>query len=224
MMAGHVQAQCLSCAPSHARMDVVQAEIAALFAQQGCQPEQVQTDRAPCFLGAEARDRLAVPSRLTLWLAGLGIRHQLIPVRQPHRNGAVERFHGAVEHSWRDEVAGLEALRAVWNVEKPPLDAAHQPYRGQAHFRMERVWALLARVRVWRRVDVQGKVGLFNRQVRVGREAAGQEVEVSFDAEQRQVVIRDVHAVVRCTPPLPWLTAEWLWEPVPLTDQAPHVP
>lgn len=214
-MAGSSQAQCLLCCPSQARMSVVQAELARLLATRGCQPQQLQSDRAPCFLGAEAGERAAVPSRLSLWLAGLGISHQLIPVRQPQHNGAVE-------HSWRGEAGGLDALRTVWNVEKPTLDAAHQPYRGRAGFRLARVWDVLATVRVWRRVDSQGKVGLWNRPLRVGRGAAGQEVAVTFAAEQRRV--SDAHAVVLREVALPWLTEDWLWEPVPLADQAAHPP
>lgn len=187
VMAGHVQAQCLTCVPTPVQMDAVQATLAAVMGSLGLQPEQIQTDHGPCFLGAEERRRLAVPGRLTLWLASLGVAHRFIPVRRPQRNGAVERFHGAVETSWRGEAGGLEALQVVWNVEKPDLDAAHQPYQGWAGTRLERVWALLATVQVQRRVDAQGKCGLFGRPLRVGMAAAGQEVTIRFDAARRLV-------------------------------------
>ena len=178
----------------------------------------------PCFLGAEEGRRLAVPGRLTLWLASLGIAHRFSPVRQPHHNGAVERFHGAVETSWRGEAGGLEALRAVWNVEKPDLDTAHTSYRGKAGSSLVQVWTLLAEVRVARRVDSQGKCGLFGRPLRVGQVAAGQEVAISFDAPRRLVVIADAHAVVLREVELPWLTLDWLWEPVLLSAQALDFP
>lgn len=221
-MAGHVQARCLQCRPSRPRMADVQADLAHLLATEGRQPEQIQSDRAPCFLGAPEGQWAAVPGRLSLWLAGLGIAHRLLPARHPQQNGAVERFHGAIEHSWRAEADGVDALRRVWNVDKPALDAAHQPYRGRAGFRMAWVWALLATVRVRRRVDAQGKFGLWNRPVRVGHRAAGQEVTVCFDAARQRVIISDAHAVVLREVTLDWLSAEWLWEPVPLTDQAAH--
>lgn len=223
-MAGHVQAQCLSCIPTPAQMDAVQAALAEVMASLGLQPEQIQTDHGPCFLGAEERRRLAVPGRLTLWLASLGIAHRFIPVRAPHRNGAVERFHGAVEMSWRGEVGGLEALRRVWNVEKPVLDAAHTPYSGTAGSRLDRVWALLAGVQVERRVDSQGKCGLGGRPLWVGQAAAGQEVTIRFDAARRLVVVRDAHAIVLREVALEWLTVDWLWEPVPLSAQALDIP
>src|SRR5207244_6169195 len=99
-------------------MDLAQAGLAACFAQRGCQPEIIQTDRGACFLGAEGGASAAVPSRLTLWLWGLGIEHRLNPAHTPQRNGAVERFHGGVEHSWAGEMDGVAALIAVWNVDR----------------------------------------------------------------------------------------------------------
>jgi transposase InsO family protein len=117
-------------------MDVVQADLAHRFATLGCIPRQIQTDRHPCFLGAAEPSRAALPGRFTLWLVGLGIGHRLIPVRRPQRNGAVERFHGAVERSWRGEAGGLAALIAVWNAERPPLSRRPRRYRGRAGFAM----------------------------------------------------------------------------------------
>jgi hypothetical protein len=205
-------------------MEVVQAELAHLFATGGRIPRQVQTDRHPCFLGAEEPTRAALPGRLTLWLAGLGIGHRLIPVRRPQRNGAVERFHGGVEHSWRDEADGLEALTAVWNVTRPPLSARHRSYRGRAGFAMARVWDLLGQTQVQRQVNRQGKLSLWDRTVWVGMRAPKQTVTVTFDPVTHRAVVRDAHERVLREAPLPWLTADWLWAPVPLTDQHAHGP
>lgn len=224
VVAGQRLARCLACRPCAPQMDAVQAHLAACLAVHGLQPRQIQTDRAACFLGAHGREPAAVPSRLTLWLAGLGVRHVLLPPRSPYRNGAVERFNGAVEHSWQAEAGGLEALRAVWNTEKPALDAAHRPYRGRAGFRMARVWTLLGTVCVGRRVDRQGKFGLWGRLIWVGSALAGQEIEVRFDASAQRLVIQAVRQELRRDLPLPWLTADWLWTPVPLTHQAAHPP
>lgn len=205
-------------------MDRVQADLAHLFARLGRIPRAIQTDRHPCFLGAEGAARAALPSRLTLWLAGLGIGHRLLPVRRPQRNGAVERFHGGIEHSWRGEAGGLEALTRVWNVERPPLSAAHRPYRGRRGFAMRRVWALLGQTQVVRQVNHQGKLRLWNHDVWVSAEAAGQTVSVRFDPTTRQAVIRDAHERVLRARALPWLTAAWLWAPVARTDQRAHCP
>lgn len=200
------------------------AGLAACCAALGCQPQVVQTDRGACFLGAEGGASAAIPSRFTLWLWGLGVEHHLIPARTPQHNGAVERFHGGVEHSWAGEEGGLAALIAVWNVDKPPLDEGHRPYRGRAGFDWARVWSQLGQVRVRRRVDRQGKLSLWDRPVRIGRAHAKQQVVVTFDATRRRVVVCDERETVLAEVDLPWLTVEWLWAPVSLTDQAPHPP
>jgi transposase InsO family protein len=201
-----------------------QAGLAACFARLGCQPPIVQTDRGACFLGAEGGAQTAVPSRLTLWLWGLGSEHRLNPPRTPQRNGAVERFHGAVEHSWAGEADGMAALQAVWNLDRPPLDEGHQPYRGRAGFAMQAVWRKLGQVRVTRRVNRQGKLSLWDRSVGIGREHANQKVTVTFAAERRRVLVHDAHEVLLAEREVPWLTCDWLWAAVPRTDQAPHAP
>ena len=96
-------------------MTAVQATLQALMTREGRQPAVLQTDRGPCFVGAEGGATKAVPGRLTLWLWGHGIEHRLLPPGTPHRNGAVERWNGAIEGSWAGEPGGLDELRAVWN-------------------------------------------------------------------------------------------------------------
>ena len=203
-------------------MDAVQAALAGLFARLGLVPRQVQTDRGGCFLGAEGGERAAVPSRLTLWLAGLGIDHRLIPPRCPQRNGAVERFHGGVEYSWTGEADGLEALRVVWNVDKAPVGEGHRPYPGRGGFEMARVWALLGQARVTRQVSRQGTISLWDRAIYVGRSLSGQEVTLTVDASAQRLIVADRHEAVVASKALSWLTAEWLWAPVSRTDHAAH--
>lgn len=205
-------------------MDRVQAELAHVFAQEGLMPRQIQTDRHPAFLGAEEPDRAALPSRLTLFLAGLDIGHRLIPVRRPQRNGAVERFHGALELSWRDEPGGAAALVDVWNAERPPLSRRHRCYRGRQGFSLRRVWVLLGQTTVRRHVSRQGTISLWDHPVRAGMAVAGQAVTVRFDPATRQAVIVDAHEQTVRTAALPWLTADWLWAPVAPTDLQPHPP
>jgi hypothetical protein len=205
-------------------MRAVQAALAGLFAALGLVPRHVQTDHGACFLGADTAQRAAVPSRITLWLTGLGIAHRFIPVRRPAHNGAVERVHGALGQSWRGEAGGIEALIAVWNVERPPLAAGHRPYPGRAGFDLGRVWVLLAQTQVRRQVDRAGRISLWNRPVWVSKRLVGQAVTVGFDAARRRVVIRDAHERLVREAELAWLTADWLWEPVALTDQGAHSP
>jgi transposase InsO family protein len=205
-------------------MDRVQADLAHLFAELDLIPHQIQTDRHPCFLGAEEPSREALPSPFTLWLAGLGIAHRLIPVRRPQRNGAVERFHGGLEHSWRGEPGGDAALATVWNAERPSLSPRHRRYRGRRGFRLHQSWALLAHTAVVRQVNRQGKLRLWNHDLWIGSQVAGQTVTVRFDATTRCAVILDAHEQVVRARPLPWLTVDWLWAPVARSDHRAHCP
>lgn len=148
----------------------------------------------------------------------------MIPVRTPQHNGAVERFHGGVEHSWAGEADGLAALIAVWNVDRPPLAEGHRPYLGRAGFDGLHLWHKLGQVRVVRRVDRQGKLSLWDRPVRIGQRHADRQVVVTFAAERRQVVVRDAREALLAELTLPWLTDDWLWEAVALTDHCVHRP
>jgi transposase InsO family protein len=156
-VAGRHGARCLLSAPLPERMTAVQGALAGLLTRLGHQPATVQTDRGPCFVGAEGGPSKAAPGRLTLWLWGHGIEHRLLPPGTPTRNGAVERWNGAVERSWAGEEGGLAALAEVWNWGKPAAASAERPYGGRAGWRAARMWERLARVRVERKVDRQGK-------------------------------------------------------------------
>ncbi|MGA7671099.1 MAG: hypothetical protein WBW04_11810, partial [Nitrolancea sp.] len=177
------------------------------------QPAEVQTDRGACFVGADGGSRAAVPGRLTLWLWGFAIRHRILPPGKPYRNGAVERFNGAIERNWQGETDGLAALQTVWNHGKPAGNTG-RVYPGRAGFQMEQVWTGLATVRVKRRVNDQGRLSLWDRPVSIGQAAAGTEVVVTFDAERRMVVIRDKRDRLIAERALTWLTMDWLWDGV----------
>jgi hypothetical protein len=193
-------------------MAAVLMQFHALMAREGRQPTVVQTDRDPCFLGAEGGATKALPGRLTLWLWGHGIVHRLLRSGRPQRNGAVERWNGAVVRSWAGEPGGLDALQAVWNWEKaPPPAGPPTPYRARAGWQWERVWQGLAQVRVERKVDRQGRLSLWDRPVRLGQRWADRTVVVTFDADRHLAVIRDEHGALLKDVPLPWLTPDWVW-------------
>jgi hypothetical protein len=211
---------CLAVQPvAGTRTDLVLPALHRVMRERGEQPAVVQTDRDPCFVGAEGGERRALPGRLTLWLWGLGIAHRVLPPAKPWRNGAVERLQGAVEHSWAGEPDGLAALLAVWNHGKATA-AAPRPYQDRAGFALARVWDGLARARVERSVDAQGKLSVWDRPLRVGRRWAGQTVALTFDPSRRLVVVRDRHEAILAERPLPWLTADWLWAGVDGAAQA----
>ncbi|MGH2534540.1 MAG: hypothetical protein ACRDJW_19925 [Thermomicrobiales bacterium] len=211
VVAGPHGGLCLAVEPvAGERTAIVLATLHRLMRQRGEQPAVLQTDRGPCFVGAEGGERRALPGRLTLWLWGLGITHRVLPPGKPWRNGAVERFQGAVEHSWTGEPDGLAAPRAVWNHGKAGAGTT-LPYQGRAGFDLARVWAGLARGRVTRSVDAQGKRSVWDRPLRVGRRWALRPVVVTFDAPRRVAVVRDKQDTALVERALPWLTAAWLW-------------
>jgi hypothetical protein len=220
-MVGPRNGPCVDLVPvAGAQTAVVIATLAQMMTHIGEQPAVLQTDRDPCFVGVEGSARKAVPGRFTLWLWGLGITHRILPPAKPWRNGAVERLHGAIEHSWRGEDGGIADLRDVWNHGKV-APATHRPYGGRAGFALERVWARLAESRVARSVDAQGKLSVWDRPLRVGSRWAGQTVVVTFDPVRRLAIIRtkQEHILAECA--LPWLTEAWIWDG-DAADQALH--
>jgi hypothetical protein len=86
------------------------------------------------------------------------------------------------------------------------------------------VWTLLGQTQVQRQVTRQGTLSLWDRNVYVGAQAAGQTVTVRFDPTTRQVLVCDGHERLLRAVALPWLTADWLWAPVPPTDHHAHAP
>ncbi|MFN8453884.1 MAG: helix-turn-helix domain-containing protein [Anaerolineae bacterium] len=78
----------------------VQQDCRIAFTQWGL-PDAIQTDRAPIFLD---KDTTPYPTRLSLWWAGLGIEHRLIPRHTSKRNGSAERSHRTLnERTLRDQ-------------------------------------------------------------------------------------------------------------------------
>ena len=187
-------------------------ELDRLMTARQAQPAVPQTDRGSCFVGAEGGNRTAVPGRLPLGLWGVGLRHPILSAAKPWRKGAVERFNGAIEHSWQGETDGLADPRVVWNWGKTVAEPVI-PYGGRAGFSLAKVGQGLATVRVRRSVDVQGKLRLWERPVRVGTRWADREVLVTFDAAQQLVVFQDTHGQLIGEKPLPWLTEDWRWAP-----------
>jgi hypothetical protein len=199
-------------------MTAVLAHLHARMTHRGPQPAVPQTDRGSCVLGTEGGATAALPGRLRRWLWGHGIVHRLTPAGQPQRSGAVERWTGAVAHSWAGEAGGLAELVAVWNWGKTLPAGAPTPYRGQDGWCWERVWHGLARVRVERHVDPQGKLSLWDRPVRIGQRWADRTVVVTFDADRQMVVIRDEHGALLKDLTLPWLTPAWIWADIEGAD------
>lgn len=155
-----------------------------------------------------------LPPVLALWLIGLGIDLIWNDPGCPQQNGVVERSQGTAKrwaepHTCQsatelqarlDEVDQLQ--REVYPVSAgqsrlglwPELARGGRPYRAGDEARrwdLGRVQAHLGGYLVPRRVDLQGKVSVYNRNLYVGTLHRGRDVWVMYDAEQASWLISD---------------------------------
>ncbi len=80
----------------------------------------------------------------------------------------------------------------------------------------------MAHVTVTRRVSRQGTTSLWDRPLRIGRRWADQPVVLTFDAARRRAIVRDERGTLLHELVLSWLTLDWLWADVPVTDHLAH--
>jgi transposase len=156
------------------------------------------------------------PTVVTLWLAGLGVAHDIAP--SALANGCVERFH----RTWFERVVrgsqfdSLQALQAASDQEvywinyklpchgrdcngQPPLTVypqalqARRPFsrqREQELFSLQRVYDYLANRFWWRRVNKAGQISLGGQRYGVRMALAGQDVRIDFDAHTAKFVVQ----------------------------------
>jgi transposase-like protein len=193
----------------------VRQVLRSAFAQWQTLPDSLQTDNEVC-LGGQPSDPL--PSLLTLWLVGLGVRHQFIRPNTPTDQAQIERTHrtldgfvGLPDRSL--DLAGLQARldceREMHNrwlpsrasdcagrsplVAHPELLRPRRPYaieRERELFDEQRVYDYLAGIVLERKVSRSGQIQLGGRSRSVGRAASGQLVQVVCDAAHREWVVR----------------------------------
>jgi transposase InsO family protein len=183
------------------------------FAEWGL-PDVLRTDQGTCFTGNFAQTRF--PSAFTLWLVGLGVKHETIPKGKVTQNGCVERFNRTYNNLvLRDgPFANLEQVRQVsrrtvhfLNQDypsqagrchgQPPLTAhpsarlKRRPYQQEQEaqlFSLQRVDQYLTQFRWQRRADQVGKVSLADQDYYLGRAQQGRVFDVVFDAAERTFV------------------------------------
>jgi transposase InsO family protein len=182
----------------------------------GTLPDAIQTDNEVC-LGGQPSDPL--PSHLTLWLVGLGIRHQFIRPGTPTDQAQIERTHRTLDNfaDLLDQRFDLATLQQRLDLEReqhngffpsrasncrgrPPLLAhpevlvPRRPYRPEWErqlFDLQQVYAYLATLQLQRKVSQVGQIQLAGRSVGVGRASVGQTVIVGCDPIARVWVVRD---------------------------------
>lgn len=153
-----------------------------------------------------------LPTALALWLIGAGVDLIWNPPRRPRRNGVVERSQD-VGQDWAEPGtcasaaelrARLDELDRIQRDEYPALGGRtrREAYPGLSHsgrpysrrhearqWDLARVLSWLSEQAVPRRVDVNGKVSVYDRCHWVGRQHMGRPVWVTLDPDTTEWVI-----------------------------------
>lgn len=183
------------------------------FTEWGTLPDSVLTDNELVLAGTPCDP---FPSKLTLWLRGLGVKHHHIRPHCPTDQPQVERGHRTLDNLTRDDESranvgalqhGLDRERHLYNqffpsrasdcAGRPPLVAhpellhPRRPYQPEwegALFDLQRVFDYLAEFAFERHISATGVVSLGRRLYSVGRRHAGKTVQVHCDAETHEWV------------------------------------
>jgi transposase-like protein len=192
----------------------VRSVIRRAFARWETLPDTIQTDNEAC-LGGQPTD--PAPSRLTLWLVGLGVQHRFIRPNTPTDQAQVERTHRTLDGfvGLPDPQFDLAALQQRLDTERelhnrwfasrasdcggrPPLVAHPELLRPRRRYSLEseralfneqRVYAYLASIPLTRKVTSTGQLHLYGAVRSVGRATAGQTVTVACDPQAREWVV-----------------------------------
>jgi transposase InsO family protein len=191
----------------------VRSVIRSACAIWGTLPDALQTDNELCLNGSPTDP---FPSRLTLWLIGLGVLHRRIRPGRPTDQAQIERSHRTLANfvGTPEGLPDLPSLQQRLDLEReqhnawfpsrasdcagrPPLVAhpevrhARRPFRVEWERRLfdeQRVYSHLASVTLQRKVSTNGRISLGRRLFQVGRRWAGQMVDVRCDPLTREWV------------------------------------
>jgi hypothetical protein len=201
--------------PQRVSLEQICTVLRRCFAQWHTLPDEIQTDGEPVLV-APADE--AFPSPFTVWLAGLGVSHQVIRAGKPTDNAEVKRCHRTITDyalvgNENKSLAPLQLLldqavtELLWELPsraegcqgQPPIQAhpellqprhLFEPEHELAHFDLQRVDAFLAKQHWTRKVGKTGQIclGGHHQYYTVGRAYAQQEILIRFDPADRHFV------------------------------------
>lgn len=183
------------------------------FSKAGYLPEAIRTDHGPCFIGVEKH---SFPSDFTLYLWGLGIEHELIPVRCPAKNGGIERdqrtlkehfiadyqfnSHQQLRHeaeafgTFQNRYVPSRSIRCqgrTANETAAQLECKAKPYKPAREarlFSVDRIFAKLSQLCWPRMASGNGYITLGHYRYYVGRAFRGRKMEVRFDPKSKEFI------------------------------------
>jgi hypothetical protein len=221
--------------PNKIKLAEVRTTLRRCFMRWGTLPEEVQTDHDTVLVSSHVNK---FPSDFTLWLKGLGIKHELIRSGRATDNSEVERCHRTLndyaivgnEHmNWRelqreldrrvDKLAYRVPSRAEGCAGAPPVTAHPDllsrprpflPGWEEALFDLSRIDQYLSEQTWDRKVEKVGRVSIARKRYSVGRKHAGEDVVVRFDPSDRHFVFctTDESPTEICRRPSKGLNAE----------------
>lgn len=193
----------------------VQQVLRTAFREWQTMPDSILTDNE---LGLAGSPQELFPSRLTLWLRGLGITHRRIRPHRPTDQPQIERNHRTLDNLTADPAsranlvtfqAALDRERAVYNrqfpcrasdcQQRPPLVAhpqllhARRPYPPEGDewpvFELQRVFDYLATFWFQRQISSIGILSIGSVQYYLGRPFASKRVRIRCDPATREWLI-----------------------------------
>jgi hypothetical protein len=208
----HLKVASLACLhKTHADTPAHQLVLRLGFIEFGL-PECVSLDHDSVFY--DNRCGSPFPTRLHLWLIGLGIQVRFIHLPPPSEHARIERAHQtltrqALTGQTFQDVAELQnqldARRHFLNQNypcrslqgQPPLQAFPQAHTTQRPYRLEwekelldleRIYAYLAQGRWFRRTTKAGMFSLGDQRYNAGTKRANQTLEITFDPQTGELI------------------------------------
>ena len=199
----------------HATTQDYQCALRLAFMHWGL-PTTLQVDHESVF--HDNKSRSPFPTRLHLWLLGIGVNLTFGRVRRPEDQGMTERshqlwanqvLHGQTFADWQTLYHALEQRRAVLNEQLPCRSLDDQPplvafpearHSGRAYvpeheaqiFKQQRIYDYLAQGRWFRTVANNGTISLGGHAYSVGSVLQRQVLELRFNPETTKLVVQNL--------------------------------
>ena len=195
----------------HPRAQAYQQVLRRAFLRYGL-PEQISLDHDSAFY--DNKSASPFPSKLHLWLMGLGVLVRFIHDRPPREHARIERHHqtiakqafegqsfaspSALQRSLQSRILFLNQAypsraldgQAPWQA-GPQVRHSGRPYTPESETQLldlHRIYDYLQRGRWFRRVGINGIFSLGGQVYNVTTRLAEQTLEITFDSATRQLL------------------------------------